>query len=232
MKRGFLIAGVILIAAAVAWFLRPRPRALPLPPKPRTVAGVLAEIGPQVDARLRPDFTAAGISYPPERVVLLAFKQERRIDLLAAGTTGPLRLVRSFPILGASGEAGPKRREGDRQVPEGFYRFELLNPNSLYHLSLRVDYPNADDRARAEAEGQDRTTLGGDIMIHGGEASIGCLAVGDPAAEDLFVLAARTGLERIELLIFPWDFRKAPAQSTDEFSAALYERLTQVLSKM
>ena len=190
---------------------------------------MLAAIGPEVDARLRPDFAAAGISYPPHQVVLLAFKEERRIDLLARGKTGALQWVRSFPILGASGREGLKRREGDRQVPEGFYRFELLNPNSRFHLSLRVDYPNADDRQRADAEGQDRTTLGGDIMIHGGDSSIGCLAVGDPVAADLFVLAARTGLDRMELLIFPWDFRQKPAPAADAFTSALYERLTLAL---
>jgi hypothetical protein len=231
VKRSLWLAGVVIVAAAVAWAWRQRSRVATLPPKPRTVAGVLAAIGPQVDARLRPDFAAAGIPYPPEQIVMLAFKEERRIDILARGPAGALRRIRSLPILGASGREGLKRREGDLQVPEGFYRFELLNPNSNYHLSLRVGYPNADDRNRAGLEGQDPATLGGDIMIHGGSASIGCLAVGDPAAEDLFVLAARTGLDRIEVLIFPRDFRRKAAPAADPFTAPLYERLAKALKE-
>lgn len=228
MKRGLLCAGLVLLAALVVWLVRSRSRSLP--PKPRTVEAVIAAIGSDVDARLKPDFARAGVLYPPKRVLLMGFKQERRLDLLAAGADGPLRLIRSFPILGASGTAGPKRREGDGQVPEGFYRFELLNPNSNYHLSLRVSYPNADDRKRAISEGQELATLGGDIMIHGGSASAGCLAMGDPAAEELFVLAARTGLDGIELLIFPWDFRHSPPPSPGgKFAENLYVRLNEFL---
>ena len=118
----------------------------------------------------------------------------------------PLRFVRAYPILAASGGPGPKLKEGDRQVPEGVYAIESLNPNSLFHLSLRVNYPNSFDRRQAAREG--RISLGGDIMIHGSNVSIGCLAMGDPAAEDLFVLAAETGLTNITVILSPVDFRK------------------------
>lgn len=97
-------------------------------------------------------------------------------------------------------------RQGDGQVPEGIYRIESLNPNSLCHLSLRVGYPNDFDRRQAQRDG--RTELGGDIMIHGGWESSGCLAMGDKAAEDLFVLAARTGIDNIVLILCPVDFRR------------------------
>src|SRR5690606_33287906 len=101
--------------------------------------------------------------------------------------------VHQYPVLAASGQAGPKLREGDRQVPEGFYAIESLHPNSRFHLALRVNYPNQSDRQRAAEDG--RTNLGGDIMIHGSNASVGCLAMGDPAAEDLFVLVADVGIQ-------------------------------------
>lgn len=166
----------------------------------------LDEFGPAVDARLAPRFAAAGVSYPPERVVLVAFKRERRLDVYA-GTNGTMRLVGTYPILAASGGPGPKLREGDRQVPEGFYRIESLNPNSLYHLSLRLNYPSAEDLRCAQADGRDVRSLGGDIMIHGKAASVGCLAMGDRAAEDLFVLAARVGVERVSVLILPADLQ-------------------------
>jgi hypothetical protein len=231
MKSGNL--WMALIVAAVVMFALFRLRNRSLPPPPRTVDDVLVTIGSQIDTRLRPDFQKAGVSYPPGRVLLLAFKKERRLDVLAGEKSGPLRWIRSIPILGASGMEGPKLREGDRQVPEGFYRIELLNPNSRYHLSLRVDYPNAEDRARAVADGRDLSTLGGDIMIHGGEASVGCLALGDPAAEELFVLAARAGLDALELQIFPWDLRMEPPPKSDSADmAGLYERLKKQLEKL
>ncbi|MFN2508264.1 MAG: hypothetical protein ABR589_05780, partial [Chthoniobacterales bacterium] len=89
---------------------------------------------------------------------------------------------------------------------EGIYRVEGLNPNSRFHLSLRLDYPNGFDRARALAEG--RTKLGGQIMIHGDIVSKGCFAMGDPASEDLFVLAALTGIANVRVILTPVDFRK------------------------
>jgi len=113
--------------------------------------------------------------------------------------------LRDYPIRGMSGTLGPKLREGDRQVPEGLYRVESLNPNSRYHLALRVNYPNDHDRRRGREDG--RTALGSDIMIHGNTCSIGCLAMGNEAAEDLFVLAAETGVENIAVILSPVDFR-------------------------
>jgi murein L,D-transpeptidase YafK len=91
------------------------------------------------------------------------------------------------------------------QVPEGRYRVLWLNPMSSYHLSMRLDYPNAFDQAQARREG--RTRLGGDIFIHGRAVSIGCLALGDEAIEELFVLASEVGVARLRVLIAPIDFR-------------------------
>lgn len=232
MKRSLLVAGVLMTAAVVIWLFRERTRTLPLPPKPRTVEDVLSAIGAQVDARVRPAFAKVGVPYPPPRLAILVFKREKRLELHAADRTGRFRYVRAYPILAASGGDGPKRREGDGQVPEGFYRIELLNPNSRYHLSLRVDYPNAEDRANALAENRDIAGLGGDIMIHGGAASIGCVAIGDSAAEDLFVLAARTGLDPMEVLIAPRDFRTHPPEpNADGHVDDLYARLAEFLKK-
>lgn len=206
MKRSLILATVLVAAGLAAWLLRQFFRPVSLPPKPRTVEQVLHALEPAARSRLEPVFQQAGVSFPPAKIALLAFKEEKRLDLFASGASGDFRHVLSWPILAASGTTGPKLREGDRQVPEGFYRIELLNPNSLFHLSLRVNYPNADDIARAKAEGRDPAGLGGDIMIHGGAASIGCLAIGDEAVEELFVLAGLTGLDRIRLIIAPFDF--------------------------
>ena len=120
----------------------------------------------------------------------------------------PSVLIKSYPILAASGGPGPKTREGDNQVPEGLYHVESLNPNSAFHLALRLDYPNDDDRRVAKEEGRDVSTLGGDIMIHGKSASIGCLAMGDEAVEEIFTLAADAGVQHLEVFIAPFDLRK------------------------
>ena len=163
------------------------------------------QYGEVVRARLEPDFRRAGVSYPPTALVLIGLKEEKLLEVYAAGKDGVFHFIKAYSIVAASGHAGPKLREGNLQVPEGLYRIESLNPNSLYHLALRVNYPNDFDRANAAAE--HRENLGGDIMIHGSDGSVGCLAMGDPTSEDLFVLAALTGIQNIQVILCPVDFR-------------------------
>jgi hypothetical protein len=179
-----------------------------------SVADRLEQFGPRVGKRLRPVFESLNTSYPPADIALLAFKDSRSLELYARSGEGRWKFIKSYPVLAASGRPGPKLVEGDRQVPEGLYQVESLNPNSRFHLSLRLNYPNAFDRRAAELDG--RTNLGGDIMIHGSAVSIGCLAMGDDAAEDLFVLSA-LARSPVRVLIAPTDFRRkarfeAPAE--------------------
>ena len=181
-------------------------------PREHTVEDRLQEYSAVVRQRLEPDFRRQNIPYPPAKLTFIILKQEKTLEVHTAGTDGKFRWIRSYPILAASGQSGPKLREGDLQVPEGLYRIDSLNPNSLFHLSLRINYPNEFDRARAAAE--HRTNLGGDIMIHGNDVSIGCLAMGDQTAEDLFVLAALTGLGNIQVILSPQDFRVRSALPT------------------
>lgn len=199
-----LVLGLALVTAAGC--SPPRPIA---PPREPTIADRVAQYGPSARARLLPFFAAAGVSYPPARFLLLALKQERELQLYAAGRAQRLAFVRSFAIRGASGGLGPKLREGDRQVPEGVYSIVYLNPNSVAHLALALGYPNEFDRAHAAEDGRESAILGGDIMIHGGSGSIGCLAVGDQAAEDLFILAADSDWESAVVVVSPVDFRRA-----------------------
>lgn len=186
-----------------------------------------------VEPRLQPVFRAAQVPYPPSSLVLIGLKQERVLQVYAAGPDGKFHFVRQYPVLAASGVAGPKKREGDQQVPEGIYKIDLLNPNSKFHLSMRVNYPNEFDRAMAAREG--RTTLGGDIMIHGNHVSIGCLAMGDEAAEDLFVLAALTGIQNIQAILCPVDFRAGakPDMAADapDWLPGLYAQIKAELEK-
>ncbi|MEW6271504.1 MAG: L,D-transpeptidase family protein, partial [Thermodesulfobacteriota bacterium] len=162
------------------------------------------------EARLAARFAARGVLYPPRAVTLVALKAEGRLELWAAGDdAGGWRFVRSYLVQATSGRLGPKLRQGDHQVPEGIYRVSALNPRSAYHLSLRLDYPNAFDQERASEEG--RTRLGGDIMIHGDRVSDGCLPVGNEAIEELFALAERIGIENLAVLISPLDLRRVDA---------------------
>lgn len=175
------------------------------PGRPYTLQERLAEISPAASMRLTAKFTAAQASWPPADVGLVALKDEKILELFARPKGGQWKLIHRYPVLGASGVAGPKLRQGDKQVPEGIYSISFLNPNSRYHVSMRVNYPNAFDRRMASRDG--RKNLGGDIMIHGKAVSVGCLAIGDQAAEELFVLAANIGLRNIKLIIAPTDFR-------------------------
>ena len=150
---------------------------------------------------LRAQCQRFGLPYPPREIFLRAFKQEAELEVWAREDSGPWKALRTLPVLASSGRPGPKRREGDRQVPEGFYRIDRFNPQSAFHLSLGIDYPNASDRILS-----DRERPGGDIFIHGKRVTIGCLPLGDAGIEELYVLALDTrerGQKSIPVHIFP-----------------------------
>ena len=232
LKAIALVAGTLAVAALVLrshgrWLWVPAYRAVA---GSRTVEDVLARYGPAAEKRLRPHFQRAGIAYPPKRIALLGFKAERKLELWAAKGEG-WTFIRSYPVLAASGTAGPKLREGDRQVPEGVYTLEYLNPNSSYHLSMKLNYPNAFDLKHAKAEG--RTQPGGDIFIHGKAVSIGCLAMGDRAIEELFCLVARIGRANVTIILAPNDLRTAKPvtdlRAVPAWVADLYQQIAKAL---
>lgn len=197
-----------------------------------TINDRLEAFGSSVRTRLLPDFQEAKVPLPPQAISLLAFKDTKRLELYAQDNQGLWKQVKVYPIQAASGNLGPKLREGDRQVPEGVYAIELLNPNSLYHVSLRLNYPNAYDRQMGALEGREQ--LGSDIMIHGKNVSIGCLAMGDVAAEELFALAAWVGIEHMKVVIAPTDFRLNRQLTMEKglpvWTRALYANLRAELS--
>jgi hypothetical protein len=183
----------------------------------------LAQFGARARARMAPHFRAARVAYPPTDTAWVAVKDECVVHVYARSLEEPWRMIRSYPVLAAGGKAGPKLREGDRHVPEGVYRIVVLDPNSLHHVSLRLGYPNAFDRAIAEADG--RTDLGGDVMIHGRAPSAGCLAMGDEAAEDLFTLAADAACKHVTVIVCPTDFREHAAGDAPPGAPSWTERL-------
>lgn len=212
----------------------------PLPSQHKAIAGKysleerLALIAPGARHRLEAKFAAAKVAYPPHEVIFLAIKDDRLLELFARSESGQWQFVHRYSVLAASGGSGPKLKHGDKQVPEGIYGIEYLNPNSRYHVSLKVDYPNAFDREMASRDG--RTNLGGDIMIHGKNASVGCLAVGDTASEEVFVLAADVGLPKVKVVIAPTDFRAhgVPAPDSDKpgWVPKLYTEVASTMSEL
>lgn len=168
----------------------------------------LGQLAPEVEPGLRQVFAAADVAFPPAELSLLAFKHTRTLEVYARSEpASPWRYVATLPVLGLSGQPGPKLLEGDRQVPEGVYQVAFLNPNGRFDVSIRLDYPNRFDREHARQDG--RTRLGGDIMIHGTSSSVGCLAVGNRAAERLFYLAAQLPGDKVHIVVGPTDLRSA-----------------------
>ena len=165
----------------------------------------LARFSARSRAQLLPYFRRARVPYPPKHLAILVFKRSRYIAVYARGN-GPWKFIRRYPVLAASGGLGPKLHSGDYQVPEGIYHIVGLNPRSHYDLSLHLNYPNAYDRQQAQVEG--RSNLGSDIFIHGEHSSIGCVAIGDKAIEQLFPLVHYVGTANTQVIIAPVDFRR------------------------
>jgi murein L,D-transpeptidase YafK len=166
-------------------------------------------------------FAAAGVEYPPGELYLRALKHERELEVWAGPKGQPLTKVKTYPFCAASGALGPKRQQGDLQVPEGFYTLDLFNPRSAFHLSMRVSYPNESDQLLG------RRPLGGAIMVHGNCVSIGCIAIEDDPIEELYVMTldARARMGRnVPIHIFP---RRLDAQGLAEL-----ERLPQATAPL
>ena len=179
----------------------------------------------EIRARRTQDVTAllraAGLTGPVDEVYLRAFKAERELELWAGPRGTPLTLVKRYPFCAASGELGPKRREGDLQVPEGLYEVPEFNPASSFHLSMKVSYPNASDRVRS-----DRARPGGLIYLHGRCASIGCIAIEDGPIEEVYLLALDARTRPIRFDVFPMRLTAAAlAARADSPHAALWREL-------
>lgn len=166
-----------------------------------TTTGAIKAYGKRVREKLVPLFKTFDVPYPPGEMTWICLKQEKQLLVFASDKSARQRLVLSYPIIGASGATGPKLKEGDKQVPEGFYNIAGFRPNVIAHLGLAVDYPNSEDVLHAREE--HRKNLGKDILIHGSRWSTGCLAMGNEPIEELFVLAHDTGCSKIKLIFAP-----------------------------
>ena len=195
------------------------------------IDNAIMRYGLHLEPQLMRMFAKAGISYPPRDIALLAFKQERYLQLWAKNNKTSWTYINTYPLTASSGRLGPKLKEHDRQIPEGIYRLTMFNPFSSMHLSMMINYPNDFDRLQAMKDG--RNALGGDIFVHGKSMSVGCLAVGDRAIDQLFLLTRRVGLSHVRVIIAPNDLRQGKA-ATNTFSQPswlpeLYQNISHAL---
>lgn len=166
-------------------------------------------------AKLARIFPEAGASFPITGIFIRVIKDEELVELWGRADSGRYVLVSSYEVCVMSGMLGPKRREGDLQIPEGFYYIERFNPQSRYHLSLGINYPNHSDRILGDAD-----EPGKDIFIHGGCVTVGCLPITDELIREVYVaavLAKAYGQSKIPFHIFP-------TRLDDNSIAALKER--------
>ncbi|MEI6348212.1 MAG: hypothetical protein WCP69_09725 [Bacteroidota bacterium] len=137
------------------------------------------------------------------QIFLRAFKESSELELWVKDTKSKkFILIHTYSICAKSGELGPKREEGDGQVPEGFYSIERFNPVSNYYISLGVSYPNSSDRILGN-----KKHLGGDIFIHGNCVTIGCLPLTDAFIMEVYIAcveARNNGQKVIPVHIFPY----------------------------
>ena len=139
-------------------------------------------------------------------ILVRVFKEESELEVWKEDTTGLYQLLKVYPICRWSGELGPKKVEGDRQAPEGFYSITpgLMNPNSNYYLAINMGFPNAYDKANGYS--------GGFLMIHGDCSSRGCYAMTDEQIGEIYSLARESflgGQKEFQIQAYP--FRMTPA---------------------
>ena len=134
-------------------------------------------------------------------ILLRIYKEESQLEVWKVNQDGQYALLKTYPICRWSGQLGPKKKEGDRQAPEGFYTITRaqMNPNSNYYLSFNTGYPNAFDRAWGRT--------GSELMVHGDCSSRGCYAMTDGQIQEIYALAREAffgGQQAFQLQAFPF----------------------------
>jgi murein L,D-transpeptidase YafK len=153
-------------------------------------------------AGIKSKLHSMGVDTNSLQIFIRGFKQEDELEIwVKSNKNSTFQLYRTYPICAKSGTLGPKRCQGDGQVPEGFYHVNVFNPYSSYLLSLGVSYPNASDNYFGCK--RDR---GGAIMIHGSCVTIGCIPLTDDLIREVYVLAVEArnaGQQTIPIHLFP-----------------------------
>jgi murein L,D-transpeptidase YafK len=138
---------------------------------------------------------------PSSPTLIRTYKKEAELEIWKMKSNGEYALLKTYPMCRWSGQLGPKKREGDMQVPEGFYSIApgQMNPNSHYYLAFNVGYPNAYDRAYGRT--------GGKVMVHGVCSSAGCFSMTDEQVADIYAIARDSfngGQREIQLQSYPF----------------------------
>jgi murein L,D-transpeptidase YafK len=147
-------------------------------------------------------FSKKHLHYEKFQLFIRAFKREEQLEVWVkeSGKTA-FALLHTYDFCAFSGTLGPKRKEGDLQIPEGVYHINHFNPLSNFHLSLGVSYPNASDKVLS-----DKRHPGGAIYVHCNCVTIGCIPITDEHIKTLYVMAVEAksnGQEKIPIHIFP-----------------------------
>ncbi len=154
---------------------------------------------------LKIQLSQKGINWPVNQLYIRSFKYDSQLEVWARNSNKEsFTLFKTYKVCALSGSLGPKRFEGDYQVPEGFYFINTFNPNSNYHLSLGINYPNASDKIKCKD-----INPGGDIFIHGSCTTVGCIPMQNQQIEELYILSAYAyngGQQFIPVHIFPINF--------------------------
>ncbi len=159
------------------------------------------------ESLLKKQFEEKNLSWPLKYMYIRSFKYDSELQVWVRNSlSDTFTLFKTYKVCALAGTMGPKRMEGDYQVPEGFYYINEFNANSMYHLSLGLNYPNPADKVLS-----DSMRPGGEIYIHGSCVTVGCIPVTDPQIEELYVLssyARAAGQDFIPVHIFPVKFRE------------------------
>ncbi len=162
----------------------------------------MSDVYSRMEDSVKRQFEKQQLTWPPEAMYIRSFKYDRQLEVwVKSNAKDPYKLFKTYKVCMQSGTMGPKRMEGDYQVPEGFYQINEFNPNSNYHLSLGLNYPNASDRILS-----DSIRPGNAIYIHGNCVSTGCIPIDDIPIEELYIIASyvkANGQEFIPVHVFP-----------------------------
>ncbi len=154
---------------------------------------------------LQKQFEAKKLIWPARYMYIRSFKYDSQLEVWVKNNMkDQFQLFKTYKVCALAGSLGPKRMEGDYQVPEGFYYINEFNPKSNYHLSLGINYPNASDRILS-----DSLRPGSEIYIHGSCVTVGCIPIRDEQIDELYILAAHAkdqGQDFIPVHIFPIRF--------------------------
>lgn len=167
--------------------------------------GKVADVFSRREDTLKKQFAAQKLSWPAKFMYIRTFKYDSELEVwVKSSLKDTFQLFKTYKVCAVAGTMGPKRIQGDYQVPEGFYYINIFNPNSSYHLSLGLNYPNSSDLILA-----DSSQPGGDIYIHGSCVTEGCIPITNPQIEDLYILtthARNNGQDFIPVHIYPIRF--------------------------